>query len=83
MLVEIEPSAGWAMRLHLVVPGVCGDHGGDDPPIAGEAGMRDGTAMDYPAIFVPLAENLEVACSAAASASFGGGAGRAKGAVGS
>jgi hypothetical protein len=82
MLVEMEPSAGWAMRLHLVVPGVCGDRGGDDPPIADETGIRDGTAMNYPETVVPLAEYLEVACPVGASASFSGGADRAEGAVG-
>jgi hypothetical protein len=62
MLVEIEPSAGWAMRLHLVVPGVCGDRGGDDPPITGEAGIGNGPSMDYAETGVPLFEHLEVAC---------------------
>jgi hypothetical protein len=79
MLVEMEPSAGWAMRLHLVVPGVCGGRGGDDPPIGDEAGMRDETAMDFPETVIPLAGHLEVACPVEASASFGGGAGRAVG----
>jgi hypothetical protein len=82
MLVEMEPSAGWAMRLHLVVPGVCGDRGGDDPPIADEAGMRNRPAMNYPETAIPLAGYLEVFCPVGASASFGGGAGRAEGAVG-
>jgi hypothetical protein len=79
----MEPSAGWAMRLHLVVPGVCGGRGGDDPPIADEAGVRDRTAIDLPEPAIPLAEYLDVACPVRASAGFGGGARRAEGAVGS
>jgi len=47
MLVEIPPNAGWTVRLHLVFPGVCGDPGGDDPPMADEAGIHDGTSSQY------------------------------------
>jgi hypothetical protein len=36
------------MRLHLVFPGVCGDQGGDDPPIAGDVGTHNGTSFQCP-----------------------------------
>ena len=71
MLISILPNAGWTVRLHLVFPGVCGDPGGDDPPIVSETGIRDGTSFRYPESIEASAVFLETLATFVVGASCG------------